>query len=62
MELALQKLAQCQVVFDFTDSLHHIKSKEIKRSALIELKKYMDELKKNSLEMDEVTSQLIVCK
>ena len=33
----LQKIRQCQVTFDFYDSMSQIKSKEVKRAALNEL-------------------------
>lgn len=35
--LVIQKLRQCQVLFDFSDSLRDIKGKDIKRAALAEL-------------------------
>lgn len=36
-DLFLQKIRQCQVIFDFMDPVMHIKSKEIKRASLNEL-------------------------
>ncbi len=36
-DLVLQKLRQCQVVFDFLDPVIQLKSKEVKRAALNEL-------------------------
>ncbi|ORX54579.1 protein phosphatase 2A regulatory B subunit [Hesseltinella vesiculosa] len=40
-ELFSRKLAQCTVLFDFTEPTAHIKSKEIKRQALQELTEYV---------------------
>ena len=40
-ELAVQKLRQCCALFDFTEPLSDLKSKEIKRAALHELMEYI---------------------
>jgi serine/threonine-protein phosphatase 2A regulatory subunit B' len=40
-ELFIQKLEQCNVIFDFRDPAMDIKSKEIKRSTLQELLEYI---------------------
>jgi Protein phosphatase 2A regulatory B subunit (B56 family) len=40
-DLFMQKLEQCNVIFDFSDPSADIKSKEIKRSTLQELLEYI---------------------
>lgn len=40
-ELFLRKLDQCCVLFDFTDAMSDLKSKEIKRTVLTELVEYI---------------------
>lgn len=39
--LVIQKLRQCHILFDFTDSMRDVKGKDIKRGALMELIEYI---------------------
>ncbi len=45
-QLFIDKLKQCSALFDFTDALSDLKSKEIKRAALNELIDYLTNNKK----------------
>ena len=40
-DLLIRKLAQCAVIFDFTDPLSDLKGKEIKKQTLTELVDYI---------------------
>lgn len=40
-DLFLQKLQQCSIIFDFSDAMVDLKSKEVKRSCLNELIEYV---------------------
>lgn len=41
-ELFVQKLRQCCVLFDFSDTLSDLKWKEVKRTALLEMVEYLN--------------------
>ena len=58
MDMVKRKMQQCCVMFDFTDAMSDIKSKEVKRHALTELRKALEA--DESL-LSEVSKGLLVC-
>lgn len=58
VDMVKRKMQQCCVMFDFTDAMSDIKSKEVKRHALTELRKALEA--DESL-LSEVSKGLLVC-
>lgn len=60
--LFIKKLKMCSVVFDFTDPTKHLKEKEIKRQALVELVDYVSSVNAKFTEnvMQEVVKMVSV--